>query len=578
MQGRNPGLQPPDAVPGTDVEKRRAENMSKVLDVVAAVCATRGARAFLETVTQAAEDIMNAEAASLMIVDRGKEQLRFAVATGPAGHLLRGKSLGRGQGIAGWVTQTGVCLLSNRPYEDPRFDPSFDEATGFVTRSYLCMPLHIPEEGVIGTLQVLNKRDGAFGDCDAQLFSSYSDLVAVLIQGWGLAELVAASETAGESEPPATPPSFPRALVEAMRPDRIDSVRPFLFTPHYHGPEDAGNVFYGLVGLPNGPLLAYLGTFSGHEADPPFLVPRLISEVRSLLERTYDMDAGLQRLNRLVQSRGGEELRVSWVAAVLDPATETATLYSAGQPLAVTVGNRGVTSATGPPGPPFGETTDIVYEPQELPLAAGDVLLLTSETSLSCCRDSSEDLVELQAFADICSSHAGSPDCVEDIFDDVVRKTSAASPRGEAVVLAVERTDGDASRFESRELVLLSNPEEAASLKIAAAELVGRSSLDEREALIWTTGVVKGFLELAEHAYAGRRDGRLDVKLRRTPGRLTVSLRHYGQAIPAEKFVEVTEDLSAASTARFLQAQYDGVELLPAEPGDRLRLVKRLPV
>lgn len=577
MQGRNPGSQLSDAAPVTDIEKRRAESMAKVLDVVAAVCAARDPRGFLETVTQAAEDIMNAEAASLTIVDSGRQQLHFAVATGPAGHLLRGKSLAPGQGIAGWVAQTGVCLVSNRPYEDPRFDPSFDEVTGFVTRSYLCMPLHIPDEGVVGTLQVLNKRDGAFGSSDAQLFSSYSDFVAVLIRSWGPAKLVEAARATGEAARPPSPPSFPRALVEAMRPDRIESTNPFLFVPRYHGPDDAGNAFYGVARLPNGPVLAYLGTFSGHEAAPPFLVLRLMAEIRSLLERTYDMDAGLQRLNRLVRSRGRQELRVSWAGAVLDPTVETATLYSAGQPWPVAVRGAGATRTEGLAGPAFGETDDAVYQPQELPLASGDVLLFTSGTSLSFCGNSSGELDAVRAFADICTAHADSSDCVEDIFYDLVHRATAASPRGEAVLMAVARTDGSPDCFESHELVLLSSPEEAASLKIAANELVASSSLGEREALIWTTSVVKGFLELIENAYPGRRDGRVDVTLRRALDRLTVSLRHYGRTIPAHKFAEATEDMSATSAGRFLHAQLDAVELLPTEPGDRLRLVKWLP-
>lgn len=44
-------------------------------------------------------------------------------------------------------------------YEDPRFDPSVDEGTGFRHRTILCMPIKNSSGQIIGVIQLINKFD-----------------------------------------------------------------------------------------------------------------------------------------------------------------------------------------------------------------------------------------------------------------------------------------------------------------------------------------------------------------------------------------------------------------------------------
>lgn len=71
-----------------------------------------------------------------------------------------------GQGLAGWTAMAGVPLCINDPLKDDRFDARWDQESGYVTDTVVCMPV-LAADGttVLGVLQSLNKP-GGFDDED----------------------------------------------------------------------------------------------------------------------------------------------------------------------------------------------------------------------------------------------------------------------------------------------------------------------------------------------------------------------------------------------------------------------------
>jgi GAF domain-containing protein len=54
-----------------------------------------------------------------------------------------------GQGIGGWVAQERKPEVVNDCSKDPRFAGKFDKASGFVTRSLLCVPMILDRKSVV---------------------------------------------------------------------------------------------------------------------------------------------------------------------------------------------------------------------------------------------------------------------------------------------------------------------------------------------------------------------------------------------------------------------------------------------
>ena len=99
---------------------------------------------------------------------------------------LTGMSLAEGEGIAGTVVKEGKTTVVKDCQKDPRWAGRFDEATGFVTRSMVCVPL-VNKYEVIGCIQIINKKDGSlYNDEDVSLCENLAMLAAIAIDGKGL--------------------------------------------------------------------------------------------------------------------------------------------------------------------------------------------------------------------------------------------------------------------------------------------------------------------------------------------------------------------------------------------------------
>ena len=87
-------------------------------------------------VLQEAKSTVNADKASLLLVDRAKEQLWSRVAD--ADITIR---MPYHKGIAGHVVRTGEVLNVPDAHCDPRFNPEFDRKTGYVTKQLMALPI-----------------------------------------------------------------------------------------------------------------------------------------------------------------------------------------------------------------------------------------------------------------------------------------------------------------------------------------------------------------------------------------------------------------------------------------------------
>jgi HD-GYP domain-containing protein (c-di-GMP phosphodiesterase class II) len=134
----------------------------------------------------AATELLDCEASSLLLKDE-KGKLFFEVALGEKGEIVKRFHLKMGQGISGWVAMHGEPLIVLKAQEDPRFFKEVDQATGFVTHNVICVPLRI-KEGIIGVIQGINKRQGAFTKDDLELFSVLADQIAIALDNARLHE------------------------------------------------------------------------------------------------------------------------------------------------------------------------------------------------------------------------------------------------------------------------------------------------------------------------------------------------------------------------------------------------------
>jgi HD-GYP domain-containing protein (c-di-GMP phosphodiesterase class II) len=200
--------------------------------------AERNPRDLIETILTKAREITHSDAGSLYLVEEepdGTRDLRFVLAQNDSVDIpFRAARLPlTSESVAGHVALTGTILNLEDAYQPPagapfRINRSFDEETGYRTRSMLVVPMRTPEGETIGALQLINcmpdfagrlAPDGAtegrvqpFTARHEQLAGSLASQAAVAIQNRRLYEnirelfegFVKASVTAIESRDPTT--------------------------------------------------------------------------------------------------------------------------------------------------------------------------------------------------------------------------------------------------------------------------------------------------------------------------------------------------------------------------------------
>lgn len=138
----------------------------------------------LKSIVSAALSITDADRATLYIVDREANQLWSKILRGEGIEEIR---LQVGQGLAGWVAQTGETVNIEDAHSDDRFDPDTDSHTGYTTNSMLCFPIKNRTAEVVGVLQLINSRKGTFTKIDENFLEALSVHAALALSN---AELV----------------------------------------------------------------------------------------------------------------------------------------------------------------------------------------------------------------------------------------------------------------------------------------------------------------------------------------------------------------------------------------------------
>jgi signal transduction histidine kinase len=157
----------------------REMRVSKALrEVGTALGTTLDLDQLLELILDKITEALEADRATLYLLDEANDELVSRIAQGPDVRSIRLKI---GHGIAGHVARTGKPLHVRDAYKDTRFSPEWDMLSGYRTRSILAAPMKNHLGKTIGVVQVLNKHRGEFTDDDADILAALATQAAVSI-------------------------------------------------------------------------------------------------------------------------------------------------------------------------------------------------------------------------------------------------------------------------------------------------------------------------------------------------------------------------------------------------------------
>lgn len=137
-------------------EKEGFEMFSLLLSLFKDITQVANKERFVESMLEEIVRILNAQRATVFLINTETNELEAVAALGIDKELLK---FDYRKGIAGSVFTTGVSLNIDTKSDKVRFSREIDKLTGFETRSIICSPISNREDKIIGVMEVLNKRN-----------------------------------------------------------------------------------------------------------------------------------------------------------------------------------------------------------------------------------------------------------------------------------------------------------------------------------------------------------------------------------------------------------------------------------
>jgi len=134
----------------------------------------------LQLITTTATELLDCEAASILLYDEKDQRLFFAAATGSAPEELAKVPVPLDHSLAGTIFRTNRHIILSNVEQDPRHFSLVSDHINFTVKTLLGVPMPIKDK-TVGVLEALNKRNGAFDEHDASLLAVTAAHAAIAI-------------------------------------------------------------------------------------------------------------------------------------------------------------------------------------------------------------------------------------------------------------------------------------------------------------------------------------------------------------------------------------------------------------
>jgi len=242
-------------------------------------------------------------------------------------------------------------------------------------RSIMCAPLMGPRRKTLGVIHVeSNDMREPFEQEDLDV------LVSVALLAGQAVDYATAHKAEVDLERQNRELDLARDVQLTFLPPARPTVNGYNFFEYYSAAKTVAGDYYDYLELPDGRLAVVQGDVAGKGMAAALLMARLCSDVRYWLLSEPTPAAAVTRLNQQLSGIRYTSF-VTLVLTVLDPYSHEVTIVNAGHmnPLLRRAGGRIEELTADAMGLPLGVRGNVEYEPQQITLQPGDVLVLYTD-------------------------------------------------------------------------------------------------------------------------------------------------------------------------------------------------------
>lgn len=156
------------------------QQLRRLVELSMTLNSTLDLDALLQLITATATELLECEAASILLYDEKNPRLFFAAATGSDPAQLAEIPVPIDNSLAGTIFRTNQPLILNNAEQDPRHYSLVSDQVKFKVKTLLGVPMPIKDR-TVGVLEAINKRNGVFDQRDITLLSVTAAHAAIAI-------------------------------------------------------------------------------------------------------------------------------------------------------------------------------------------------------------------------------------------------------------------------------------------------------------------------------------------------------------------------------------------------------------
>jgi diguanylate cyclase (GGDEF)-like protein len=161
--------------------EKKVEELSIFHQVGKALTSTLDLQEVLALIMGKISELLKPSTWSLLLTDEKRQELHFQIAIGKDASRIQDLRVKIGDGLVGWVAQSGEVAIVSDVTQDPRFSPQIDGLIHPHIKSVVCVPMK-SKEHTLGVIELINCFEETFPPEDLSMLTSLADYAAIAIE------------------------------------------------------------------------------------------------------------------------------------------------------------------------------------------------------------------------------------------------------------------------------------------------------------------------------------------------------------------------------------------------------------
>jgi len=271
--------------------KKTITQLSLLFEATRLLNSTLDLAELLELILKIARTEVKADRGTVYLVDAKNKQVWSIVAQGLDHQEIR---VPFGHGVAGRVALTGEIVNVEDAYSLDYFERSFDQKTGYHTKSLLCVPIRHSSGYIVGVIQLLNKLEGRFDTEDEDFLLKLSGHMAMALENARL------HRDALEKQRLERELEMARGIQRSLLPDAPPVIPGYELAVINEPCYEVGGDYYDFLSLGPQTLLLVIADVEGKGVSSALVMSNLQATLRALVMHLHSLEVLALSLNEMM--------------------------------------------------------------------------------------------------------------------------------------------------------------------------------------------------------------------------------------------------------------------------------------